>query len=296
MVAGPPAGTACYLGCVGGITQALMRSTSGRSGYRFDLQIAIAVVVTACLLVGESVRADDYEAMIKHGVELRRNSQDREALAEFQRALAIKETPRVIAQIGLAEDALGLWLAAEEHLTAALKNESDSWIARNRAILQEALGSVADRLGSVEVWGEPPGAEVTIDGKAVGRLPLKPAARVTSGTCTLLVKADGYETLTRGMVVKAGVLNREHVQLVPSSLRLNATSGEGSAVGAEGTGHALVSQSVSQDGGETPTSVTRKWWFWTAIGGVVVGGVIGLLLVTRSKGGVDCPQGVECPR
>ena len=272
------------------------RSTGGRRGDRFDFQIAVAVVVTAALFIGGSARAEDYEAIIKHGIELRRNSQDREALAEFQRALAIRETPRVIAQIGLAEDALGLWLASEEHLAAALKKESDPWIARNRATLQEALGTVAGHLGSVEVWGEPPGAEVTIDGMAVGRLPFEAPARVTSGTCTLSVMADGYEGLTRGMVVKAGVLNREHVQLVPSSLRLNATSGGGSAVGTGGTGPALVGQPVSQNGAEPSTGVTRKWWFWTAIGVVIVGGVIGALLATRSKGGVDCPQGVECPK
>jgi hypothetical protein len=46
---------------------------------------------------------------------------------------------------------------------------------------------------------------------------------------------------------------------------------------------------------ETP--LVRRWWFWTGIGAVVVGGVVAALLLTHSSGRPDCPvaMGYECP-
>src|SRR5215471_3743382 len=92
-------------------------------------------VIALALVVAQPAMAEDAEALVKRGVELRKKGHDREALAEFQKALAIRETPRVLAQIGLAEYALGLWLPAEEHLNGALHHPSDPWIQRNRAAL-----------------------------------------------------------------------------------------------------------------------------------------------------------------
>jgi hypothetical protein len=197
------------------------RGVGSMNGYASRGRVTLAAV--ACLvlcapLVAHAAGGDD-DAIIKRGVELRRKSQDREALAEFQRALAIRETPRVIAQIGLAEDALGLWLSAEEHLTRALRNQSDPWIVRNVAPLRQALTAVSEHIGSVEIWGEPAGAAVVINGKVVGALHPAAVARVAAGTCTVVVRAEGYEELTRSIQVKAGVLVRENVQLVPTSSR-----------------------------------------------------------------------------
>jgi hypothetical protein len=87
------------------------------------------------LVVTATAAAEDVDALIKHGNDLRRKGRDRDALAEFQRAAQINETPRVTAQMALAEQALGLWVEAEGHLTKALGHERDPWIAKNRAVL-----------------------------------------------------------------------------------------------------------------------------------------------------------------
>src|SRR5690348_2231148 len=100
------------------------------------------------------------EALIRHGVSLRAAGRDDEALAEFQRANAIHSSPRAIAQIGLAEQAVGHWLDADEHVRAALAAANDPWIQHNRAALEEALGVISHRLGSLDVRGGVPGAEV----------------------------------------------------------------------------------------------------------------------------------------
>jgi hypothetical protein len=45
----------------------------------------------------------------------------------------------------------------------------------------------------------------------------------------------------------------------------------------------------------TGTPVYEKWWFWTAIGVVVAGGVVAALLIPGGTTKPACPAGVMCP-
>src|SRR5437868_3732788 len=103
---------------------------------RVRLVMAALLLVTVCPSSGSSEGVED---LLKKGIELRRNGRDREALAEFQRAAQIGRTPRVTAQIALAEQALGMWVEAESHMREALASAQDPWVAKNRAVLEGAL-------------------------------------------------------------------------------------------------------------------------------------------------------------
>jgi tetratricopeptide (TPR) repeat protein len=48
---------------------------------------------------------------------------------------------------------------------------------------------------------------------------------------------------------------------------------------------------------EPETPVTHRWWFWTGLAAVIVGGVAATYVLTRPRGGAmpACPPGVECP-
>lgn len=251
--------------------------------------IALVIVVAADGAHAENKA--DADAFIKRGVELRKKGQDRAALAEFQRALAIKATPRVFAQIGLAEQALGLWLPAEEHLSGAVKASADPWIIRNRAVLDDALTVVSGHLGTVEVWGEPAGAEVQINGQPAGRLPAPDAVRVIAGACSLAVRAEGYQEAARTLQVSGGTLVRENVQLVRLAPPLARQPAQEPARPPIVTAGARL----PPDQPEEHSGVAGRWWFWTAIGVAVVGGAAATFVLLRSKSGVGCPSGVECP-
>ena len=268
------------------------------ASFRLVRRIQGAALVFTTLICARAVAADDAEALIKHGIQLRKEGKDREALSEFQRALAIRETPRALAQVGLAEEALGLWLPSEQHLSAAVKQGDDPWIKKNRAVLNEALAGAAGHIGTVEIWGEPAGAEIIINGNPAGKLPNVAPVRVLAGACSLVAHADGYDELSRTLRVNAGDLVRENVQLVPSpaprrralsdsALRPQAKDGAPPMVNA-GAGTAAPAP-------EEASGLTGKWWFWTALGVVVAGGIVGAILLTRPQGRIGCPQGVECP-
>lgn len=128
------------------------------------------------------------EALVTHGVALRRARQDAEALAEFREAYNLEPTERTLVQIALAEAALQQWAEAEADLRQALESR-DEWVRRRREVLLETLNQVGTHLATLEIRG-PDGAEVWIDGKKAAVLP-QPAIRVLSGHHSLELKADG---------------------------------------------------------------------------------------------------------
>lgn len=156
----------------------------------------------------------DVNAMVHQGVELRRAHRDLEALEVFQQAWAVSRAPRVLAQIGFAELALGRWVDAEVHLVEALGAGQDPWIAEHRGLVVEALGDVGRHVGSLDVRANVPGAVVRVEGREVGALPFARPVRVAAGTTSLEVSAPGHLPVRRSIVVAPDSLTRETVTLL----------------------------------------------------------------------------------
>lgn len=280
---------------------------AGRGGARIPAVAAIAIVLATSLAVSALARpaaAEDVESLVRQGIELRKQGKEREALEVFERAAQIRKTPRVMAQVALAEQALGLWVKAEEHLKEAIATPEDPWIKKNRKTLDDSLVIIQDRLSTVEIWGEPAGAEVKLNGELVGTLPATGSLRVPAGSVTLSVRAKGHVDSSRSLELKKGDFAREHVTLQPApvarapevpvyvaeTLALAATQG---SAGGNAGGPPLIEkprqgEAVSDDS----TPLYKRWWFWTIVGAVVVGGAATVFMLTR---GSECAEpGVTC--
>lgn len=178
--------------------------------------VSTLAAVTLAITCAPSARADESaDALINKGLDLREKGKDEEALAMFKQALAKAPTARARAQVALAEQALGMWVQAEQDMTTALAMEGDAWIAKNRPALESALATVRKHLGSLEVRGAKEGAEVFLDGVrlGIGQGPF----RVEAGKRTLEVRASGFHSTTRAVEIPAGGVARETVTLVASS-------------------------------------------------------------------------------
>ena len=164
--------------------------------------------MASCLLVGLALGwavpafADDADALIDQGLELREHGKDAEALALFERAYSASPTPRAKAQIALAEQALGRWAAAEKDLGAALASSADPWIVKYKDALDGALATVRTHLGDLILNGGAPGAEVKVDGEKAAVLPASGPLRLVVGTHTLEVRADGYYPWSQPVTIR----------------------------------------------------------------------------------------------
>ena len=157
----------------------------------------------------------DPEVLIQQGLELREKGDDGAALVQFRRAYDLVKSGRALAQVALAEQALGRWVDAEAHLTEAIGRADDAWIARQKTLLEQALGEIQNHLGSLEITGGRPGAEVLVNGQTAGRMPLAKPLRVPAGSVALELRATGYLPVQRTVIVAARTLAREPVILVP---------------------------------------------------------------------------------
>lgn len=273
----------------------------------FDRALTALIFVSTLSGAGRQTRAagDDIDAIIGHGVQLRREGKDREALAEFQRAAQLGRTPRVVGQIGLAEMALGIWLAGEAHLQEALAHDGDPWVRKNRAALEKALAATSAHLGTVEVWGAPAGAEVTINGHAVGAYPLAKGVRLNVGPVTVTVAAPGYQTATRTLQVLAEQLTRENLDLSPSPAALDLSAKRDPAIPTRPAApvrpadDSMVRRDALPPAPPAPSEerpLITRWWFWTIVGVLLAGGTVATISILGNRDQVPgCPPGVNCP-
>lgn len=186
------------------------------SARSFLVGIALTVVAPAPAFAQQSSSSpgpSETESILRRAIGLRASGHDDEALAEFRRAYALTRSPLTTGQLGLAEQAVGEWIPAELHVRTALDAHDDAWVSRNRAALEQAYSVIAQHVGAVDIRGGPVGARVRIDGEFIGTLPLEGPIHVRAGNVLVEVSADGFYSVSRRVLVSAGVLARESVDL-----------------------------------------------------------------------------------
>jgi hypothetical protein len=143
------------------------------------------------------------EDLIARGVALRKLGQDADALATFVVAYALRPSARAAAQIGLARQALGQWIAAERALLEALRASDDAWIAHRRTLLEQSLSAVQAHLGWLNVDSNVDEAEVWVAGELRGHVPTAGGIRVPAGEVEVTVQALPRAPLVRTLHVEA---------------------------------------------------------------------------------------------
>lgn len=179
----------------------------------FSTIVLVSVHARASLAEVDPASATQVEEQLQRGIELRKEGRDAEALEAFRVAYQYDKSPRIRAQIAVAEQALGHWVEAERGLLIVLAAKDDSWIKERRAALELALGRVRARLGSIIVQSNVAGAELWIDGSRAVVLPTVDPLRVVVGTHQLEVRAEGYATAQRTVEVASNGRAQERFML-----------------------------------------------------------------------------------
>jgi hypothetical protein len=154
--------------------------------------------------VRAQARSTDPETLIRKGNDLRQQGRNEEALPLFQAAYAAARNPRTAGQLGLSEMTVGYWVEAETHLAEALEFPNHPWVAKNSEGLREMLKKARSKIAEVDVAGSPAGAEVRVNGRVVGALPLAKPLRIGEGRIQIEVVAPNHKSETRSLSVKGG--------------------------------------------------------------------------------------------
>jgi hypothetical protein len=194
------------------------------------------VLATLRPLHAGAVDAAEAESLIRQGVQLRQSGNDHRALPLFRKAYEIQPIPRTTAQLGLCEMALGYAVEAERHLMETLSAAHDPWVGRNRKTLEDALSQVRAHIGDLIIGGHPAGAEVLINGRLVGPLPINAPIRLGEGSIIVEVRAAAYRPQTRTLRISGGTQAQLVVTLVaandpaPKELVVKQLAGDDGAV------------------------------------------------------------------
>jgi len=81
-------------------------------------------------------------------------------------------------------------------------------VVKNHGPLADAMGLIQRHLGRIEIVGEPEGAQVLVNGRAAGTLPLAQPVPVSAGEVDVELQAPGYERTQRTLTVAAGQYRR----------------------------------------------------------------------------------------
>ncbi len=203
--------------------------------------------------------------------------------------------------------------------------------ARPKKPAPVADAPAAPTTGTVSISSTTTGAQIELDGKPIGTVPLPGPVTMEAGEHSIRAHLRGWSGYTDTFQVEAGGEVELEVDLVPVAGILRVTTAEPGASVAVG-GKALgvtpfdqdvalgkVTLTVSRPGyfdnvreltleagkaydiavqlvalpPETP-KVTQRWWFWTLIGVAVVGGATAAIVATTSGGssGPPTPDGV----
>ena len=236
------------------------------------LLLTLVVLSLAPRQLALSQASPSAAALLDEGYALRERGEDDQALAKFQEAYRLSPEPRALAQIALAEQALGRWLEAEQHLQGALADSRDPWIAQRRQLLVQSLHAIEAELGALEIRCNVAGATVELAGRAVGTTPLTGPMRAAASVLHVTLAAEGYFPVTQTVTIHPGQLSRAEFVLPARPAQAASTMAGVDAAGLE------PEKSARHD-----DTVRRKRWLWAGLGGALTAVVVTVLAVSLAN-------------
>ncbi|MBI4954779.1 MAG: PEGA domain-containing protein [Myxococcales bacterium] len=214
----------------------------------------VATIIAALALLPRAVRADDPPpagepalasasaasraaelfAEAKRAIDEGRKEEARKLLAE---AFGLQKSWDIAANLGSLEIELGAHADAAAHVSFALGAFPVSGSVEKRNKLAEWLEQAKAKIGTVRLGATVEGAELTVDGKGVGRAPLAEAVFVMPGAHVFGASHPQYEGGREERTLEAGSEMEIQLTLVPKQGPPPGGSGIDWAIA--GTGFAL---------------------------------------------------------
>jgi hypothetical protein len=153
---------------------------------------------------------------------------------------------------------------------------ADPWINKYRKTLEDDLVLIQSHVAHLELTGEPPNAEVLINGRPVGHLPMTAPIAVSIGEVDIELRAPGYRSGVRKVSLVTRQYERVFVRLEREAALAQGTSGRPSEETASATstsGAAGATSRVATPIGQAPmradpsgVSTPRRVLKWTSFG------------------------------
>lgn len=281
---------------------------------RAILRNAAAILVgAATLFVADGASADD-KALADQALV---SGRPQEALDIYRQLYEQTGDPALLYNMGRAHQALGDPASALDQLER-FEREAPAELRARVPGLPALLADLRRRMSELSFSCDVADAEVSLDGRVLGRTPLGRTFRVRSGGASLRVAKPGYYTVERSIFLPPGGMASIDLHLASTAiegvLRIRSPIA-GAAVAIDGKSAGTVPTEVVLAGGPhdvlvtrdgfdssrssvvvragethtldveltTKTPITKTWWFWTGLGVIVAGGIATAVIVTTER-------------
>lgn len=239
----------------------------------------------------------DYAAVLDQAVEAFDRRDYARARALFEQAHALRANARVLRGLGLSALQLRWFTQAKQELTAALSDTRQPLTPVQREGIAKLLAWMETDLATLRLRLKPSNSQISLDGEPARAtdLVLEPGAH------QLRVTSQGYEPETRELELDAGEDRTLSIALV--ALAVAAPPPPISTAVTPANPRPNEHRSATQRDPNPPQSSTvlESWWFWTAVGVLIAGGVATAVALTakgpepayeqNGLGGVMMPLG-----
>lgn len=306
---------------------AFSRTRSLRRSIVLGLALVGVTPVVLTPLVGaqdpaasEGAAEVDARALFRRGAEAYAEERYPEALEAFDASYRAREVPVVLFNLAQTLRALDRPAEAIEAYRRYLRTDAELDEAR-RAAVDAVIAELTPQVSLVRLEVFPDGAEVSVDGRSLGRAPFEDRVAIDPGERRLEVRAEGHVAITRELRLVPGDSTSVRLALREEApvgtLRLHANvAGARVAIDDEPHGLTLTAEplelrlalgrhelSIEADGYRTHAqdfelardeerelhvvlerreSLAGKWWLWAGVGGAVVLGVVIALAIALS--------------
>jgi tetratricopeptide (TPR) repeat protein len=172
------------------------------------------VLLPASLLCVGPVSADEADRLFTQGATAFEAGKTEEALKNFREAWALRKSYDLASAMAQAELLLGRHRDAAEHLSYALRNFAITAKPEKRAPLEKALAEVRTKIVALRIKATIDGAEVRLNGHALGKTPLEQEVFAEPGAITVELRAEGHDDARQTLDAKAGTT--QDVTLAPA--------------------------------------------------------------------------------
>jgi tetratricopeptide (TPR) repeat protein len=275
----------------------------------FVLSLTVSVLAAPPALARpKPTKADKAEAakLKKEADQLMDQDRHVDALALYAKAYDLTSDPALLYNQGRALEAMGEYPEALDKLEQFEREASPALRAKVPG-LRDLIADLRGRIATLVVTTNAPNARLLVREKAVGTIDNEMRLRTRSGPATIEVVAEGYFPfkkeiqLAPNAVVKIDAqlaLKKSHALVIVRSRPPADISVDGKPIGRSplelrlsAGEHVLVAEASGRQTEKIPMTLSlgdrreldielrpepklvSRWWFWTAIGTVVAGGV-----------------------
>jgi hypothetical protein len=203
----------------------------------------------------------------------------------FRRVLSLRSSHVVSYNLASALTHLGRLVESAELLRAIVRDPSVD--ATTHGAAAQLLSEIEPRIGSltIRVTGDATGASLSLDDKPIELTAQVQTISVDPGEHRAVLQRDGAVLASKSAAVgDHAPLQAELVLELPVPVAPEAVARAAPVAVARPRSEVGVAPSETADEGAQPasTSVLSRWWFWTAAGALVAGGVVTALVASSA--------------